>query len=259
MFRSYLRLEIRTTFIIIWTCLFFNPLFAQQTEEETSEPQLNRDPHLLTKDSLEVIITDRFDFIFNRGFLFISGMPDSVPINPATSGTTFIGLSFNLLFNKKFAIHFQPGLSFFKINYLQKSGKTFPSIGDSLYEYERQRMYYVEVPIGFRWNFLRDSIKGRIQTFVEVGASLGYLLGSSYKLKLNYQGKATIMKIPDIPNVNIIRAGLYAKLNYRFFGFWVFYRLTELFRYSATYRTANGGEGNYPKIAPLELGVAVVF
>ena len=242
-------------------CLLSSDLMAQpgDDDEETSEIQKKTDPNLLTKDSLEIILTDRFDLVFNRGFLFNSGMPDSVPINPATSGTTFIGLSFNLLFNKKFAIHFQPGVAFFKINYLQKNNKTFPSSGDTLYAYERQRMYYVEMPVGFRWNFLRDTTKGRIQSFVEVGASFGYLIGSSYKVRLDYQGQTAILKIPDIPNVNTIRAGIFTKLNYRYFGFWAFYRLTDVFVKSATYTTPNGGQGKYPTISPIELGISVVF
>lgn len=197
--------------------------------------------------------TEKFDLLLNWGFLLSGNMPDTVPVRTSASGTRFVGLSFNYLLSEKVIFKLQPGFSFFKVTFDQKSSKTFPSDADSANR-EKLRAEYFEVGAAFAYVIQADTAKGKIVSSFEAGAVGGRLIGSSYKLTRTEDGQTVKIKIPGVDDINPWRAGLFAKLTYRFVGIWAFYRLTPLFR------DLPPRDGfRYPSFPAWELGFSVIL
>ena len=197
--------------------------------------------------------TEKFDLVWNKGFLVTTNMPDSIPLKTVTSGTNFIGVSLNYQLAKRFMCYIQPGFSFFKMNFDQTRAKTYPTPADSQ-STEKILVDYFEMPIGVALVLQRDEERGRNLALWEIGGSFGYLIGSSYKTVRSANGRRIKSKINAIPDLEPFRIGVYSKLTYRFVGIWAYYRLNEVFKqisYPDGTRT--------PKISRFEIGFSVIL
>lgn len=232
-------------------------VLAQYEDEEVPPPET----HTIAEDTIQtagVRPAEKFNFVFNRGFIALQSAVDSVPIKGSASGTMFLGLSFNKLLSPKFAIQFQPGFSALKFEFSSKPGKRFPTPGDSVYRYERIRFFYVEVPIGLRYNIVRDS-KYRVASFVEFGASVGYHLATSTK-RSRVNGEQEIReKLSGPGDASKFRTCLYLKVHYRFLGIWINYRLSKVFNPSKKYTTLDNSVVNYPLLPNAEFGFSITL
>lgn len=190
------------------------------------------------------------DFLLNYTLFSASYMPDSAPITSGASGLTHIGIGYDLSLRKWLALRFELGFSFLKINFSQTTDKTFPTVGDSLYVYERLKTNYMMIPLAFRFIFHRTS-KGKVDFFADAGFNFGVLLGGSYKLRLkdSENGDRAILKLRINSQVNPIRYGAFGRMMYKFIGLYANYRLSTVYKSNL----------NYPKFSQLEYGVSLIL
>lgn len=197
-------------------------------------------------------------------------MPDSVSLRSSQSNSWFInfGLEFRLIQLVDFRI--KPGFVFSALDFQQVADKTFPTVGDSTYELEKLRSTTVELPVGFRFNFGVDEDDEATITF-EAGASAGFVIKSSYKLRIADDPQKSLIKIWPVQGVTQLRYGLYADLRYKNIGFHGYYRLSEFFDSSIKYSKGDpdknfrmpyndeNGASTYPIITPFEIGLIIGF
>jgi len=254
--------------LLIIFVLFSTPLlYSQDSEDEDTEQ-----PDSLF--SQEVVTDQQFEVIFNKGFL-VTGTGeglDSFKLSSAASGTYYIGLSYNLLFFKKdslnkktnfahrFSFRFQPGISFFKLVY-NSDTQPFPTIPDPStskigLESQKQRLTYLELPIGMGFVIGRDD-KQHVTSFVELGTSISFRIDATHKLYFKRDGNEIITKFDNADNINRWRFGLYAKYCYRWFGLFAYYRLNDLYKPNNYYLNHNQQLTPFPTIPPLEVGLCV--
>ncbi|MCS6903940.1 MAG: hypothetical protein RML72_12290 [Bacteroidia bacterium] len=205
--------------------------------------------------------TEKFDILFNKGFEIFSPVLDtgnkqyqSLLINNISSGTNFIGLSFNWILTPKIAIKVQPGFSFYSIIFNQKFNilETQEFIKEDILRI-RFNCQYFEVPIGLNYIVIRDNRK-RLIFYTELGATLGVKTGSSLHIafsKLNNVIQPEL-SIGNIPEVNIWRGGFYTKIIYRILGIWAFYKFSDFF-------TESRNNYRLPQLGRLELGFTFVL
>jgi hypothetical protein len=219
------------------------------------------DPDTLEKEPVNY--DQRFDFIFNKGFLVTGATPDSATISSAGSGTYFLGCSFNFLLNRYLSLRLEPGISIFKLVYVTAADQRFPPIPDPMLSRDqikesKFRFTYAETAAGVGLNINRD-LKERVTTYAELGFSAGVLLDGIHKIVADRpSAKSIVLKFQEDANPATFRFGLYGKILYRWVGLWAFYRLTNLFKQNATYLIENdGGIGKFPKIPAFELGICI--
>ena len=244
---------------LLWVFLFMgNAIFAQYENDEDIADEAT---HAISEDTIQtsgIRTAEKFNFVFNRSFIALQNTVDSVPIKGSTSGTIFIGLSFNALITSRFALQIQPGFSVLKFEFTSKPQKRFPTLGDSTYRYERIRFFYIETPIGLRYNIIRDS-NYRVVSFVELGGSIGYHLNTSTK-RARMIGETEIKeKLPGPGNAHKIRTCLYAKVHYRFLGICMNYRLSKVFNPNKKYIGEDNTERDYPVLPNVEFGFSITL
>lgn len=210
------------------------------------------------------------NFIVNRTFIPASGLNDTTPIISIGSGGLFLGAGYNFNINTKVALHLQPGLNFFKIRYRKTDGASFPQYSDTTsnptLSYKRQLMTYVEVPVGVVYTFKRDEKKSRV-TYVEGGAFGGFNIANTFRVKYSVADNLTangthneIKKIKDIPYVNPIRYGVYARVGRGFLSLYAAYRFSNVFYVNRrlienqTIKLVTN-----PKLTGLEIGLGIVL
>jgi len=199
-----------------------------------------------------------FDFVFSRSYILNSDFREDVPLIASESGTSSIGMSFNRIINKNFAIHFQLVFKTLRLSFKNDKNRTFPNDPDTTLSTQKYRIYYLATDIGFRYNLKKDD-KNRSVTFTEIGVSLGYNIGDSEK-KIKFLTNEKIKyKNSEIKNINRIYAGAYLKLNYRWTGLYVNYRFSSIFKKDALYRYDLNDFREYPKFPNFEVGVCFVF
>lgn len=240
----------------IWIILAGKAFAQYDTEEPDSESQ-----HIVSEDTIQtsgVRSAEKFNIVFNRGFIVTQSSNDSVPVKGSASGTTFIGLSFNKLLSPRFAIQFQPGFSGYKFEFPAKPEKIFPTRGDTVYRYERLRFFYIDIPIGLRYNLVRDS-RYRAVSFIEFGGSIGYHIASSTKRSRMIGDQEIKEKLSGAGEVNKLRVCLYIKAHYRFLGIWINSRITNVYDPNKTYFTDDGRVEKYPRLPSIEIGLSVTL
>lgn len=199
-----------------------------------------------------------FNFVFNRSFLLISDFRTDVPLNSAQSGTSSIGISFNKAFSPKWGFHFQPTFKTLGLAFRNTMERSFPNDPDTTLAMQKYRMYYFATDNGLRYNFKRDE-KNRPVIFVEIGISLGFLVGNSEK-KTKYFPKEKIKtKSSTIQDLNRWYSAVYLKANYRWLGLYANYRLTHIFLKSRTYRFDLNDNRPYPIFPNVEFGFCIVI
>jgi hypothetical protein len=209
----------------------------------------------------EVRPTEKFDIIFNKGFEIFTpnidtggGQFESLPINNIGSGTNFIGLSFNWILARRWALKIQPGIAFYNIAFNKNFNiaETQEFIKEDIMRIKFSSQY-LEVPIGLGYALYRDN-KKKLISYMELGASLGIKVGSGINIafsKINNISQPEI-RVGGIPEINLFRAGAYTKLVYRIFGIWAFYKFTDYFQESR-------GGFKLPDLGQLELGFSFVL
>jgi len=204
-------------------------------------------------DDDAILAGEKFDILLSRSFLLGNELSDTVHISPTGSGNLFVGLGFNFYLTRYVSIRLEPGLSFYRIAFQQFGEKKFPTAGDSLYNTEKLRANYVELPIGLGFNITRR--KGRTELYAEIGGSVGYLFSSDTKTEL--KSNQAVTTLPNIPNIQPWRATAFLKLFYRFIGFSITYRLTNIFTAGSSYFINDNNRGTYPGIPHWELGLCI--
>lgn len=234
---------------------------AAWAQTEYEEDNSTADTVVRRRGQMQVRAGEKFDFYFNRGFLASPSGVDSVPY-AFTSGTVNLGMSFNLVLNRKITLKLQPGVAWFRMNFDQTQGKRFPSDSANTYSMERMRSTYVELPVTVAYTWLRNE-NDRLIAYVEAGASVGYLIETMYKFRqpTGQPGQEFTGKIEGIPNYAQWRYGLHARIVYKFLGFTVFYRLSDVFQKNATYGrdVSLPGTRAYPQIGRFEIGLYAVL
>lgn len=209
----------------------------------------------------ELKSNEKYDIVLNRGFLISNGMNDSVPVNSATSGTTSFAFSLHQKFDSLFSFNYGFGISVLKLDFKQTATKTYPTTQDSSidFDYQRMRSLYFDIPIAVRLVISRDE-KRRVSTFVDLGFYAGRFLGASQKDKYtDFLGKKRIIKSPKLEGLNPWRLGLYARINYKWIGLWVNYRISNMFLKNSNYTNVYGQVLKHPKVNSLEFGISLVL
>ena len=206
--------------------------------------------------------------ILTRGLMLGASAVDSVPLNGFASGTFSlqIGIKKYLIGNSA-GLRFSPGVSFTTYDYNQTDIKRFPSIPDSVinFERERQNLTFVELPIGIFVDFNHDE-DGDTKFFVEAGGYIGYLLGARYQTRYSDgNGLRVDNQISRLQRLESeyqrLRYGIYARAGYKWASLYFGMRLTPVWDEFANEITSPTGSTNYvnPTIPPMELGISIIL
>lgn len=259
-------------FIFLLLLLSLSAILAQKTD--SIPPSATTGKGGKSTDSIMVAKTDtvvkklkkpfrfrrnEFHFILQTTFLAnaASSAKDSIPLFTIGSGSTTLGAGYNFNVSPKFAIHLQPGVTYYKLSYRQLAAKNFPTRIDT-FQTEKHRMTYAEFPIGLIYTFKRNEKKER-QFFAELGGFAGIQFKSLYKITYTEtftDGNIHNMtqKIQFIPNANPIRYGLYGRVGKGLLSVYGSYRLSNVF-------LTQIGQISYPitNIPRLEIGFSMVL
>lgn len=232
--------------------------FGQQGDNEAGR---------IEKKKIPITGSERFDVMFGRGVLIPMDrdLIDTVPYDPARSGSFSLGASFNFPFGKVFAIRLEPRGTWQKLHYLDDPNKTFPTDSGNVYAFEKHRSFYPEVGIGFKFNLYRDE-EEKVKLFTEIGGSFGYNTGGTYKRRSSYttsNGTVTnrTEKIHHVDDFEQLRYGLYFRAGTNWGAFQIFYRASDIFDLSKQYNHPDRGNVpvSYPKIPPIEVGIVFLI
>lgn len=199
--------------------------------------------------------TERFDFIFNRGFLLRESGTEAT--STSGSGQYFLGLSFNYFLTRRVVVKVQPGVSVLRFLYTDSLEKPPIRAQDKL---QRIRLGadYLQASFGAGFVIYRDTVKKRVVSMAEGGMSVGYKIGEtkSYEIQQDPNSTATSsLNVPDGGPVLPFQLGVYARLTYRFVGVWAFYRLANFFPPNVLQSDGR----NYPRFSRLEIGFSLVL
>ncbi|MCH8904498.1 MAG: outer membrane beta-barrel protein [Bacteroidetes bacterium] len=225
-----------------------------------------------TKDENEDGFLDTYDITayFSYKILLPGQMPDSIPLKSTSSGGLFIGLAMKIKVSSLLNVHLSPGINFSKLIFQELDPKTFPSDSGNVYESEKLIMNYAELPIGLRFNIVKNDIDQTVFS-VEVGGYAGILINSVYKLREVVDEKKLISKITPADGLEQFRYGIFIDIAYKNISFITNYRLSDIFQASAKYSKSDpsisfgmpytdpDGKFDYPVITPFELGLKLEF
>lgn len=242
--------------------------FAQ---DSIPEPVINKTP-------LKFDPANTFDLVIQRDFALGMGDADTASLRGA--GSWFVGLGFKIpLAQNRYGFRITPGFNWLKINYDHTdANKQFPIIADTVistqypdlstiedsaqratalaqlnalaailsnvdYELQRHRLTYLEVPIGFYYNFSRDE-KLRSEAFIEAGGIIAFNLSNVFKFRYqNRQDQSVLSRVNEVPDVEQFRFGWYARAGYRKFAATFSYRNSYIFGFEK-----NAGRHYFPQI-----------
>ena len=232
--------------LLIFLMLCFLGLYGLQAQETKKD----------SIPALQLEEPNRFDFILQRSILL--GKADTMATLKNSSGSWFIGLGFKLpIAQNRLGVRVQPGINWLKFNHaLNDTTKSFP---DSRTDYtlQRHRLAYLEVPVGIYYNISLDEERNP-KAFVEAGGFAGY--GFSFVLKtkettVRDQGLKT--KTSNLPDLEALRYGVYARAGYRWFALHFSYRLTNVFEPFVTNIDGTVTTTPYPIFPSAQFGVTV--
>jgi|GEM_PF-4299913 len=203
--------------------------------------------------------TERFDIVYNNGFLVTSSMVDTIPLRSASSGSQYLGFSYNLIASPRWIFKFQTGICFygFSFNNVPERQRTslFTFESDSVTN-KKLQMTYLDFPLSVAYVWKRDTTKGKFISMIEFGPTIGFQLGSSFSFDQTLNRKTARINFSDIPDLNPIKLGIYTKISYGIVGLWVFYRLNPVFQSNVR---IHDSEKYYPKFSSLEIGFSIIL
>lgn len=165
--------------------------------------------------NLPVDRQDNFQFLIQRGILL--PLPEeqaAAPLDNSASGTLLIGGSVKLnLIRNVVGLRVASGVSWYKLNYSQETGKLFPT-DSSGFLVEKHRFTYLSGMGGLYFNITKDE-DGDAKLFLEAGFMGDYKLNSTYKVKTREGGQVSKNKVEDLPNITQWRYGAYGRLGYK--------------------------------------------
>jgi len=205
-------------------------------------------------DNLPVDRMDNIRMVFSRGFI-LSGVEgdDQAPVNGSLSGSLFIGVGFKFNLAKNvLGLRVSPGVNWYKLNYVQEDEKIFPT--DTIFDTEKHRFTYLELPIGFYINFSQDE-DGDPKLFAEAGGFLGYKVEGIYKRKFDFNGRTSKLKRSDVTDLEDWRYGLYARLGYKRWAIYYSYLLSDVFKAFPTENSTHA-VSDLTLPPPMEVGIS---
>lgn len=201
--------------------------------------------------------TEKFDLLWNNGFLFLNKESKDYEVRSASSGTTFLGLSLNYIAGPKILFKAQPGVCWYGYSIGTTSEKYKP-----LYSFEGKKVTdkkisatYLEMPIAFALVLKGDTAKGKFISMIETGISFGYAISNQFSCTEIINGREANVSFSNIPNLNKIKIGLHGKVTYGIVGLWFYYRLNPFFQSDKL--TFSGIP--YPNFSKLEIGFSVIL
>jgi hypothetical protein len=248
-------------------------LYGQTPEElkryryESQDSSTNAVKRVKTKLLSNLRPTEKFDIIFDWGFLLSELHPnpapnDSAPVRSAGSGSRSFGISFNYTIGNRLIAKIQPSINLMRITLDQTERKNFIVRQRDSLTTERIRAEYVELPICISLPLKVDSSRFKVISFIDVGFGVGYRLGSSYKYISNRPENRFRLVVPTIEDLNPWRTYVCVKLAYRFVGIWATYRLSPVFRSARRFNYSDTETPDlrpYPKFPPFELGFSIIL
>jgi hypothetical protein len=264
-------------FLFLYICFGAYSALIAQLQDTTSQTQRNRETQLekITRTPFSTQNNQRFDFLFTRGFLINTDASefDSVPVNAARSGTNTLAMGFNLPLSYRFSIDVQPGIAFFRLYFEQRAEKRFPT--DSAgYDYQKMRASYLELPVCLRINvgFSDKNGKRVPSSFIQLGGSAGFRVGSSYKFRFRDENDVLqTLKYHAVEGLEPLRYTAFGRFVYKSIGLNIMYRFNEVFttnkgfgytRNNITYvapRTDPNSNRLFPKMSDIEFGITIML
>ncbi len=252
----------RISFFLCVAAGFFlggNPFsVAAQDDNEGNE---------IRRTKIPITGSERFDVMFGRGILIPMDreLLDTVPFDPARSGSFSLGASFNFPFGKAIAIRLEPRATWHKLHYQDFPEKTFPTDSNDIYVFEKHKSFYPEVGLGIKVNVYRDE-EEKVKLFAEFGGVFGINTGGSYKrrsqvMTSNASRAMLTEKVNRLDDLEPFRFGFYGRAGTNWGAFQVFYRISDLFDLSKQYNHPDRGNTpvSYPKIPPVEAGLVFLI
>lgn len=240
-----------TTLIIFFT---FLTLSGQSTDQNVARPKSDRIP---------VAGSEKVDLIFSRTFMFANA--DSADIAQGRSGSTSFGIGYGIPLGRAVEIKFEPRITWQKLVFTETgdSSKFFPTAyAPDNYVFEKLRMAYVEVPVGFKFKGARNA-EDKYKFLFEAGFSFGFNVSSTYKSRyeVDLDGNGSLdakqtTKVSNVLDLNELRYGPFGRIGTNWISIYGFYRMTEIFDEEKQVTTPTRTR-DYPKFPKLELGVSI--
>lgn len=240
-------------FTALITVFSFVCLSAQTSDQNVARPKSEKIP---------VAGSEKVDLIFSRTFMF--GDANGADIAQGRSGSYSLGIGYGIPLGRAVEIKFEPRVTWQKLVFTEgDADKYFPSsaFGED-YIYEKLRMGYVEVPIGFKFKGARNA-EDKYKFLFEAGFSFGFNVSSTAKARYqvdsignNAVDARLTTKVNNIPDLNELRYGPFARIGTNWISIYGFYRMTPIFDEEEQFFTPLGNRA-YPTFPQLELGVSI--
>jgi Outer membrane protein beta-barrel domain len=195
--------------------LTFSSLFSQEKPDFAAVDSLYREDQ----------------FYFNISYNILRNRPSTISQNSLSSGINF-GFLRDFPINKLRTLAVAPGLGLSFNNYKQNliieeknSGISYSVIpSESPYDKNKLGLYFVDVPIEFRWR--TSTFESHKFWRIYGGVKLSYLLYS----RSRYISEGKDFKIDNNSDLNKFQYGVYMAAGYNTVNFYVYYGLQDLFK-----------------------------
>lgn len=215
---------------------------------------------------IRVTGSEKSDFIFTRSLLV--GQVDGVPFDVTRSGAYSLGFGYGFPIGKVFEFKLEPRVLWYKLFFAPSPQKWYPSSDSSnLLIFEKQRITYLELPIGIKFKLARNVVD-RYKLLFEGGFSMGVQVFSSSKNRSYASANSNIdgarpkvtTKTNHIIDLADTRFGPYARIGTNWISLYGFYRMTEVFKNGRTYANPDGlTSRKYPIFPRLEVGISLTI
>ncbi|MFC4815990.1 porin family protein [Flavobacterium sp. GCM10023249] len=201
-------------FFLLFTCLFSLSCFSQTVPDFEAIDSLYREDQ----------------FYFGVTYNILNDKPQAVSQNSFSAGLNF-GFLRDFPLNKKRTVAIAPGLGFTFNNYKSNvviaennNEITYTAIPTTDFDNNKLGLYFVDVPIEFRWRTSTfDSHKfWRIYT----GVKMSYLLASKSK----FVSSTDRFSVSNNPDLNKFHYGAYVSAGYNTFNVYAYYGFQDLFK-----------------------------
>ena len=192
---------------------------------------------------------------------------DSVPYDISRSGTYSIGIGYGFSIFRGLELKIEPRATWHKLFFRPEGDRWFPAASpDTAVIYQKQRAFYVEMPVGLKFKLFRNKVSDRYQVLMEAGFSTGVNLGSASKTRSEVnvdsdpelEGKLT-RKVNKVADLNLLRYGPYLRVGTRYVSVFALYRLTDLYRSDRSFQVSPTQSRSYPRFPHLEIGLSLTL
>jgi hypothetical protein len=212
---------------------------------------------------------EKLDIYFQRSFPLVQNRTDSVPINPAGSGSLHMMLVRNFILTRSgHVLQLASGLNLYRVQFFPGADKTFPSKRDTTaFERIGQELVTLSAGLGImlRREFLPgDTVNYRTVSMLELGLTSGFGFGSFYKVQDNAVASRATLRVPGLDNINRFQLAAYLRVSYKIFVLCAQYHLTTLFRQTQVFSGFTNQDSAvagsvYPVMPRLELGFGLLI